>query len=1044
MLSFILILIKMTEKVNTKVLPADTSRLQIELSHKFLSNSTFDSLHKSSHMSPFIENSSEVMIRRLKHHRHPLSGMSSILPELGAGIDFESEQVFKEVKSNHKLNSRILETWINNTIEDACELDLPEQVIKDGLKAPLVRFGIDRTTLLNAGLQSSEVDRIYKSLFVYSIGFFQLIRKILEHTRNQYTIVTGVWKVYAILLEYCCQFDYEMIIKTLNLEKKEEMSAVEQEYKEQILKMEEHERQVLANFTQTKNHVADLQKDLMDEIRKREELEDELLQRGSGHEEEVTMRLQFESKLNHMFAKIRDMESKLALVNESMCEVQKLVDDRTDSLQEERRKNLALVQFKLETEQEIKRVNEKSKQIESVNICLEQRLTDCYAKIEELSSGLSNMNTQNNQALNDLAHKNIEIEDLKFTIETLKGQISKQLTMIIELNTEKSVHMQRIEELETALSQEIKKNKHFQQEYVKIKEHDIVKTVDLEKYKKRAELQEVMLVDMEKERDSLKIQKDSLEALNGEFRNQLKQSQEKIEELNKGRRIVEEANATLKSRIQDRDKEILICRGEIMQLKEQQEKSKVHENELQGTISTLGVKLSSIEKQFEVTKNTMQDKINSLNEILESEKSVRQNWIYRYEEEQKTSANITRELISTQDKLNEMIIKFNNVNAGYQESIMTMEKLMEKHKQEIDENLSLRAHNEEITRKLKTSKILLEKVDDDYRERFIEHNQNIALMNEAKLQEINLALMETEDVRQQALINLELLYSTQKENEELKVVQSSIDQTILEIRSEGKVALELADRLGMLQEDSRDQIISQIHEISSLKNTVKALELESKKLQKSLNDFRAMIPPDLKNSPNPFRSLLKQVNDLKSQIQFTEASKPVLEDFSCQYQGIVVEFKDNEAQTNAFYIETDEDEPSHQRSSSSVVATPTGQRKKLNESIEIGLKVVEKRKKNSRDKIELGDKNRNDGRKGKDSQLDEMVTPLNMRSIYNNDPTNDTNETPVLNGKLPLISKRTSQPSSMVSLPQPIPAVGEFKRFMKQAVSRRRNEKNSN
>ena len=439
----------------------------------------------------------------------------------------------------------------------------------------------------------------------------------------------------------------------------------------------------------------------------------------------------------------------------------------------------------------------------------------------------------------------------------------------------------------------------------------------------------------------------------------------------------------------------------------------------------------------------MQDKINSLNEILESEKSVRQNWIYRYEEEQKTSANITRELISTQDKLNEMIIKFNNVNAGYQESITTMEKLMEKHKQEIDENLALRAHNEEITRKLKTSKILLEKVDDDYRERFIEHNQHIALINEAKMQEINLALMETEDLRQQALTNLNLFYSTQKQNEELKVVQGGIDQTISEIRAESQVALELADRLGMLQEDSRNQIISQIHELNSLKNTAKAHELESKKLQKSLADYRSMIPPDLKNSPNPFRSLLKQVNDLKRQIQFTEASKPILEDFSCQY-GIVVELQDNEAQTNAFYIETEEDEPAHQRSSSSVIATPTGQKKKINESIEIGLKVVEKRKKNSRDKIELNDKNRTDVRKVKDSHIEELLTPLNMRSIYNNDPTNDTNETPVLNGKLPLISKRASQPSSMVSLPQPIPAVGEFKRFMKQAVSRRRNEKNSN
>lgn len=1032
----------MTEQ-QSKNLVFDTSRLQLELSQKFLSNSTFDSLYKSSNMSPFIENSSEMMVRRLKNHRHPLSGISSLLPELGANNEFDSDQIFKEVKSNHKLNSRILETWLNNTIEDAIDLNLPEKVIKNETKVPLVRFGIDRTTLLNSGLQSSEVDRIYRALFVYSIGFFQLIRKILEHTRKKYSIVTGVWKVFAILLEYCCQFDYEMIIKTLNLEKKEELSSLENDFKEQILKMEEHERQILDNFNQAKNHVADLQKDLMDEIRKREELEDELLQRGSGHEEEVTMRLQFESKLNHMFAKIRDMESKLLLVNESLEEMQKLVDDRTNSLQEERRKNLALIQYKLETEQEIKRVDEKSKQIESVNICLEQRLTDCYNKIEELSQGVSNLNTQNNQALNDLAHKNIEIEDLKFTIETLKGQISKQLNVIIELNTEKNVHVRRIEDLESTLSHEIGKNKHFQQEYVKIKEHDIVKTMDLEKYKKKAEAQDSLIVNLEKERDSLKIHKDALEATNTEFKTQLKQGQEKLEEMNKGRRIVEEANVTLKNRIADRDREITLCRTQIFDLKEMQEKSKTHESELQGVISTISSKLSSVEKQFEVTKNTLQDKINNLNEILESEKGVRQNWIYRYEEEQKQTANVTRELISTQDKLNDNSIKFNNLNAAFQEGKLENEKLNEKFKQEIEENHTLRAQNEELSRKLKTSQILLEKVDEDYKERFSEHNQHLVSINESKMEAINLAQMETEDIWQQALQNFEIMQTAQSENVRLTEIQSKVDETIAEIKAQERLKGEMVDRLSMLLEDSRSSLISDDIQMSTLRNNIKSLEFDLKKLQKQLTDFRNMIPPDLKNSPNPFRALMKQIADLKGEIQFAEASKPILKDFSGQFEQVTAVLVESEMQTDVFYIESEENEEieQHRRSSSSsVVHELPVERKKVSESIDLGMKMLDKKKKTREHAQEMQKKNVRDA-----MPHEELITPLNMRSIYNNEPTNDTAETPVVaSGKLPLISKRSNQPNSLVSLPQPIPVVGEFKRFLKQAVSRRRNEKISN
>lgn len=1036
----------MTDRL-PKTLAFDTSRLQLELSQKFLSNSTFDSLYKSSNMSPFIENSSEMMLRRLKHHRHPLSGISSLLPELGSNNEFDSDKLFKEVKSNHKLNSRILETWLNNTIEEATDLNLPDKVLKADVKVPLVRFGIDRTTLLNSGLQSSEVDRIYRALFVYSIGFFQLIRKILEHTRKKYSIVTGIWKVFAILLEYCCQFDYEMIIKTLNLEKKEEMNSLENEYKEQILKMEEHERQIVNNFNQTKVHVTELQKDLMDEIRKREELEDELLQRGSGHEEEVTMRLQFESKLNHMFAKLRDMESKLLLVNESLEEIQKLLDDRTWSLQEERKKNLTLVQFKLETEQEIKRVDEKSKQIESVNICLEQRLIDCYSKIEELSQGVSNLNTQNNQALNDLAHRNIEIEDLRFTIETLKGQISKQLNVIIELNTEKNVHIRRIEDLELTLSNEIEKNKHFQQEYVKIKEHDIVKTVDLEKYKKKAEVQEILLLNIEKERDTLKIHKDAFEATNIEYKTQLKQGQEKLEEMNKGRRIVEEANLTLKNRIADREKEIQICRGQIFDLKSQQEKSKTHESELQGLISTLSSKLSSVEKQFEVTRSTLQDKVNSLNEILESEKSVRQNWIYRYEEEQKSSSSITRELLSTQDKLNENCIKFNNLNAAYQETQLEIEKLNEKFKQEIEENHTLRAHNEDLARKLRTSQILLEKVDEDYKERFSEHNQYIVSVNESKMEAVNSAQMETEDMLQRALLNLEIMQKAQSENERLTGIQSKVDEVIAEIRAEERLKGEMVDRLNMLLEDSRNSLISDDIVMATLRNNVKALEFELKKVQKNIADFRIMIPPDLRNSPNPFRVLMKQISDLKGEIQFAEASKAIMEDFSAQFSEPCPILMESEVQTDVFYIESEENEnlDAHYRSNSSLYAQDMQVgKKKVDGGIELGLKILEKKKRTPKDHVhELFEKPK---KVVKDNMPHEdLVTPLNMRSIYNNEPTNDTAETPVMaSGKLPLISKRASQPNSLVTLPQPIPVVGEFKRFLKQAVSRRRNEKNSN
>ena len=52
------------------------------------------------------------------------------------------------------------------------------------------------------------IDRIYRGLFVYSIGFYEMLNKSLSHAKNRYTLLSAIWKVYSILLEYCCKSNY--------------------------------------------------------------------------------------------------------------------------------------------------------------------------------------------------------------------------------------------------------------------------------------------------------------------------------------------------------------------------------------------------------------------------------------------------------------------------------------------------------------------------------------------------------------------------------------------------------------------------------------------------------------------------------------------------------------------------------------------------------------------------------------------------------------------------------------------------------------------
>ena len=114
------------------------------------------------------------------------------------------------------MSPKILETWINETLKDAEHLDIPGIILNPESKQPIKRYGIDRETLSGeVKLPSDLIDRIYRALFVYSVGFYELIKTAMKHTKGKLSCVTALWKVFAILLEYCCRTDYRMLIQKI-------------------------------------------------------------------------------------------------------------------------------------------------------------------------------------------------------------------------------------------------------------------------------------------------------------------------------------------------------------------------------------------------------------------------------------------------------------------------------------------------------------------------------------------------------------------------------------------------------------------------------------------------------------------------------------------------------------------------------------------------------------------------------------------------------------------------------------------------------------
>ena len=110
-------------------------------------------------------------------------------------------------------------------------------------------------------------------------------------------------------------------------------------------------------------------------------------------------------------------------------------------------------------------------------------------------------------------------------------------------------------------------------------------------------------------------------------------------------------------------------------------------------------------------------------------------------------ANVTRELLSTQDRLNDSIIKNNNLSAALEENEILMQKMTVKNGQDLEENLKIIAANEDLLRKFKPTQILLEKVDRDYKERTDDEKNIAKKRDEQKAEELNSIRMETEDIR---------------------------------------------------------------------------------------------------------------------------------------------------------------------------------------------------------------------------------------------------------------------------------------------------------
>jgi hypothetical protein len=85
----------------------------------------------------------------------------------------------------------VIETWINNSIREAEYFSLKGTIVKkhneNSTSIALQDYEIDRMTLANSGISNDQIDVLYRSYFVNTVGFYNNLKGVI----SKYNIINS-------------------------------------------------------------------------------------------------------------------------------------------------------------------------------------------------------------------------------------------------------------------------------------------------------------------------------------------------------------------------------------------------------------------------------------------------------------------------------------------------------------------------------------------------------------------------------------------------------------------------------------------------------------------------------------------------------------------------------------------------------------------------------------------------------------------------------------------------------------------------------------